>query len=87
MSLGEVVNMAALQLFTVGGSGGMLPQKILMILGFLRCILVHSEAYREAQSFMRRGSSSKSSLLAELLEDRKPFSISYTEAAPAFQRW
>ena len=48
MSLGKVVNMAALQLFTLGGSGGMLPQEILMILGVLRRILVHSEAYRGA---------------------------------------
>ena len=48
MSLAEVENMATLQLFTVGGPGGMLPQKILGILGVLRCILVHSEAYREA---------------------------------------
>jgi len=45
MSLAEVENMAALQPFTLGGSGGMLPQEIL---GILRCILVHSEAYREA---------------------------------------
>ena len=48
VSLAEVENMATLQLLTVGGSGGMLPQKILMILGVLRRILVHSEAYREA---------------------------------------
>ena len=48
MSLVEVENMTALQLFTLGGSRGMLPQEILMILGVLRCILVHSEAYREA---------------------------------------
>ena len=48
MSLGEVVNMAARKLFTLGGSGGILPQEILMILGVLRRILVHSEAYREA---------------------------------------
>ena len=45
MSLAEVENMAALQPFTLGRSGGMLPQEIL---GILRCILVHSEAYREA---------------------------------------
>ena len=38
--------MAALQPFTLGGSGDMLPQEIL---GVLRRILVHSEAYREAQ--------------------------------------
>ena len=33
MSLAEVENMAALQLFPLEGSGGMLPQEILMILG------------------------------------------------------
>ena len=48
MSLGEVVNMAAQKLFTLGGSGGMLPQKVLTILGVLRRILVHSEACKEA---------------------------------------
>ena len=48
MSLAEVENMAALQLFTLGGSGGMLPREILVILGVLRRILVHSEAYTEA---------------------------------------
>ena len=48
MSLGEVVNVAAQKLFTLGGSGGMLAQEILIILGVLRHILVHSEAYREA---------------------------------------
>ena len=48
MSLTEVENMATLQLFTLGGPGGMLPTEILIILGVLRCILVHSEAYREA---------------------------------------
>ena len=42
-------NMAALQLFTLGGSRGMLPQEILMTLGVLRHILVDSGAYREAQ--------------------------------------
>ena len=47
MSLGEVENMATLQLFTLGMSGAMLPQKNLMILSVLRCIPVHSEAYRE----------------------------------------
>ena len=74
MSLSGVENMAALQLLTLGGYVGMLPQEILMILGVLRRILVQSEAYREActQSFLRRGSSSKSSLLAELLEHWKP---------------
>ena len=48
MSLAKVENMGALQLFIVGGSGGMLPYEILLILGVLRSILVHSEAYREA---------------------------------------
>ena len=48
MSLAEVENMAAQQLFTLGVIGGMLPREILVILGVLRCILVHSEAYREA---------------------------------------
>ena len=48
MSSDEVENMATLQLFTLGGSGGMLPQKFLMILGVLRRIQVHSESHREA---------------------------------------
>ena len=48
MSLAKVENMAVLQTFTLGGSGGMLPQDLLIILGVLRRILVHSEAYREA---------------------------------------
>ena len=48
MSLAEVENMAALHSFTLGGSGDMLPQEILVILDVLRCILVHSEACREA---------------------------------------
>ena len=43
--MSEVENMAALQSFTVGGSGGMILQEI--FLGVLRCILVHSEAYSE----------------------------------------
>ena len=42
--------MAALQSFTLGGSGGMLPPEILVILGVLRHILVHSEAHREAHT-------------------------------------
>ena len=42
----------------------MLPQEIPVILGVLRCILVLSEAYREAHR--------ASSLLAELLEHWKP---------------
>ena len=42
MSLAEVENMAALQLFTLEGSGGMLPP------GNFRYSEVHSEAYREA---------------------------------------
>ena len=40
--------MGTLQVFIVGRCGGMLPQVVLVILGVLRCILVHSEAYREA---------------------------------------
>ena len=44
----EVVNMATLQSFTLGRSGGMLPQENLIISGVLRRILMHSEAYREA---------------------------------------
>ena len=40
MSLVEVENTAALQSFTLGGSGAMLLQEIL---GLLRHILVHSE--------------------------------------------
>ena len=47
MALAEVENMAALQLFNLGGCGGMLLQEILIISGVLRHILVHSEAYRE----------------------------------------
>ena len=35
-------------MFTVGGSGGMVHQEISIMLGVLRRILVHSEAYREA---------------------------------------
>ena len=45
MPLAEVENMATLQLFTLGRSGGMFPQKVLMILVVLRCILVHSGAF------------------------------------------
>ena len=41
-SLAEVKNMVALQLFTLGGSGGMLPQEILVILG---CSGAHSGAF------------------------------------------
>ena len=48
MALWQVEKMGTLQLFILGGSGGMLPQEILAILGVLRHILVHSEAYREA---------------------------------------
>ena len=44
--LAEVENMATLELFTLGRSGGMLPQENFVILGVLGCILVHSEAYR-----------------------------------------
>ena len=45
MSLGEVVNIAALQLFTLGRSRGMIPQEILIILGVLRHILAHFGAF------------------------------------------
>ena len=51
MSLAEVENMAALQPFTLGRSGVMVPQEILVILSVLRCILVHSEAYRNFCDF------------------------------------
>ena len=44
MSLVEVENMATLQSFTLGGSGGMLPQEILVSLGLLRGFLVHIQA-------------------------------------------
>ena len=47
MSLGEVVNMAGWKLFTLGVPGGMFPQEIVMILGVLRRILVHSEKHTE----------------------------------------
>ena len=40
--------MAALQPFTLGWFGGMLLQEILVILGMLRCILVHSAAAHRA---------------------------------------
>ena len=63
--LAEVENMAVIQSFTLGESGSLarglgawLPQEILVIIGVLRPILVHSEAYR----------GSLSSSLAELLE-------------------
>ena len=59
-------NMATLQLFTVGGSGGMLPQGNF---ANFRCSEAHSGAFwgiqRSTRSFLRRGSSSKSSLLAD----------------------
>ena len=48
MSLAEVENMAALQLFTLGGGGGVWGHAPPGNLGAMRCILVHSEAYREA---------------------------------------
>ena len=44
--LAEAENMAVLQLFNLGQSGGMLPQEILVVLGVLMHILVHSEAYK-----------------------------------------
>ena len=48
ISLAEVENVAALDLFILRGARDMLLQEMLMILGVLRRILVHSEAYREA---------------------------------------
>ena len=42
MSLAEVENM-----FTLGGSEGMLSQEIMVMLGILKCILVHSEEHTE----------------------------------------
>ena len=60
--LAEVENMAVIQSFTLRGSGSLArcmgAQEILVIIGVLRPILVHSEAYR----------GSLSSSLAELLE-------------------
>ena len=49
MSLAEVENMAALQLFTLGGGGvwGHAPQEILVSLGSMRCILRHTEEHTE----------------------------------------
>ena len=44
----QVENMAALQPFTLGWFGSMLLQEILVILGMLRCILVHSAAAHRA---------------------------------------
>ena len=41
--LSDVENMAALQLFTPGGSWGMVPVEILVVLGVLRPILRHTE--------------------------------------------
>ena len=38
--------MAGLQPITLGGSGGMLPQEILVVLGVPRHILVHAEPCR-----------------------------------------
>ena len=63
--LAEVENMATLQLFTLERSGGILPQEILVALGVLRCILVHSESYRIAHLAI---ASSLSSSFAEILE-------------------
>ena len=57
--LAEVESMATLQSFlTVGGVWGVLSPRKLIILGVLRRILVHSEAYRDTQSFLRGWSSS-----------------------------
>ena len=47
MTLAEVENMAALQSLTVGGSGGLLLQEILVILGVRRYILRHTEKHTE----------------------------------------
>ena len=47
MSLAEVENMAALQLFNVGGLGVWFPQEILGILDVLRCVLRHTEKHTE----------------------------------------
>ena len=47
MLLAEVENMAALQSFILGGSGGMLPKEILIISGVLRHILRHTEKHTE----------------------------------------
>ena len=55
MSLAEVENMAAMQSFTLGGFRVHAPPGDF---GHFRCILVHSEVYRDTQSFSRRGSSS-----------------------------
>ena len=55
MSLAKVENMGALQLFTLGGSGGMFPRKILVILGVLRCTLVHSKAYLKHTELLVKG--------------------------------
>ena len=43
MSLAEVENMAVLQLFTLGGSGGLFSQKIMH--GNFRCSEVHSDVF------------------------------------------
>ena len=43
ISLAKVENMAAMQLFTLGGSGSVLPRNF----GDFRCSEVHSEAHRE----------------------------------------
>ena len=47
MSLAEVENMAALQLFNVGGLGVWFCQEILGILDVLRCVLRHTEKHTE----------------------------------------
>ena len=51
MSLVEVENTAALQSFTLGGSGAMAPQEIL---GLLRHILVHSEVSLTPRPYGKR---------------------------------
>ena len=47
MSLAEVEDVAAMHSLTLGGSGGMLRQEILVILGAFWCILRHTEKHTE----------------------------------------
>ena len=54
MSLAEVENRTALQSFTVRGAREMLLQEILVILGALRCILVHYEAEKYTELLEKR---------------------------------
>ena len=70
ISLAEVENIAALHLLILGGGWRHAPPDD------FSCSEAHSGAFwsiqRSTRSFLRRGSSSKSSLLAELLEHWKP---------------